>query len=398
MKKLLLVLLLVLSGLASAAGKVSLSFNNVRLPDLLRVVYADVLKASFILDDAVLQSSAVVSVELRGLTSEQIADRLSQVITRHGFTVERRGGSYLVGPIREIEETFVYLPMHRSTVWLQEVIGAAISRGRFRAQLQKQGTGTTPDAPPASNGSAAPIDREALVFAGPPAEAANVRKLLAELDTPSGEVVLKAAVFEVGVKESEGSALSLAATLLKGHVGATVGAVVDGARLTIKGGSITLIASALAKDDRFKVVSKPQVRVRSGGAARFSVGAVTPVATGAVLDRNGNPIQQIEYRPSGIVLTAKPRVRPGGVELDVTQEISSYVQTTTGVNTTPTLNQRLVDTSLTLQPGEVVILAGLDQKQESGHEDRIPLLGWAFGQGKETQKTELIMFLEAERI
>ncbi|CAG0973552.1 Secretin OutD [Rhodocyclaceae bacterium] len=398
MKRMLLLLLALVSLSATAGGKVTLSFNNVRLPDLLRVVYSDVLKASFVLDNEVLQSQAVVSVELRGLTPDQIADRLAQVIARHGFELEKRGGSYLVGKRIEQEEAFIYLPLHRSSVWLQEVVGPAVKHGRFRTQAAKPGTGNDPETSPASTVPAASTDREALVFAGPPAEAANVRKLLSELDTPPGEVVLKAAVFEVGVKESEGSALSLAATLLKGHVGATVGAVVDGARLTIRGGSITLIASALAKDDRFKVVSKPQVRVRSGGAARFSVGAVTPVATGAVLDRNGNPIQQIEYRPSGIVLTAKPKVRPGGVELDVTQEISSYVQTTTGVNATPTLNQRLVDTSLTLQPGEVVILAGLDQKQESGHEDRVPLLNWAFGQGKETRKTELIMFLEVERI
>lgn len=412
MKRWICVLLVALAGSVMAAETVRLSFNSVRLPDLLRVVYSDILKTSFVLDDAVLQSQAMVSVDLRALTPDQVADRIGQIIERNGFAVERRGGSYLVGQVKDREESFVYVPAYRSSVWLQELAGTAVKLGRFSskaqekpvaAQLSTQGAPGVQAGPgmqqqPAQAAQTAQVDREAIVYAGPANEAANVRKLLEQLDTPSGEVVLKAAVFEVGVKDSEGSALSLAATILRGHLGASLGSVVDGSRLSIRGGGIQAVVSALSQDDRFKVVSKPQVRVRSGGAAKFSVGAVTPVATGAVLDRNGNPVQTIEYRPSGIVLTAKPRVRSGGVELDVTQEVSAYVQTTTGLNTTPTLNQRLVDTSLTMQPGEVVILAGLDQQQESGHSDRLPFLGWLIGQGQERQKTELIMFLEAESL
>lgn len=412
MKKLLAVLLFV-PFFALASGKVSLSFVGARLPDVLRVVYADVLKSSFVVDDAVFKSDQLVSVELRGLSSSEIQARMSDLIAAHGFEVRKVGTAYVIGKPQPVEaETLAYIPLHRSAAWLAEVVGVAVKVGTLSGRQGGAGSNFSANsANSSSQSSVVPMvsavhsagadrggDREALVYVGPPKEAANVRRLLAQLDTPSGQVVLKAVVFEVGLSDSEGSAISVAAKVLGGHLGVSVGSVVDGARLSVAGGGITAVLSALGKDDRFKVISRPQVRVKSGGAARFLVGNETPVEGGAMADRNGNPIKSIEYRPSGILLTAKPTIRAGGVDLDVVQEISSYSQTTTGVNSTPTLNKRVVDTSLTVQPGEVVIMAGLDQSSESTHRDVLPWFGWLVGQGHDSKRTELIVFIEAERI
>lgn len=387
-----LVLLVMASGVR-AASPVSLAFSNVRLPELLRVVFADVLGASFVLDDVVLQSPALVSIELRGLTREQVAARIDDVINRHGFGVERRDGAYLVGArIRPEETSFVYVPVNRSGVWLADVVGSAVRAGRF-----SRGGGGGVRVGESSGGGGVLVG-DALVYTGPAVEAENVKRLLVELDTPVGEVVLKAAVYEVVVRNSEGSALSIAASLLSGRVGVSLGTVIDGARLTVKAGGVSAVLSALGTDDRFKVISRPQVRVRSGGAARFSVGQETPVQGAAVLDRNGNPVTSVTYRESGIILTAKPTVRAGGVQLDITQELSSFGQTTTGVVTSPTLAKRLVETALTLQPGEVVVMAGLDEASQGEHADRLPFIDAVLGRGSDRRTTELIVFVEAQKI
>lgn len=416
MKRVTMVLALFV--MASAhAEKVALSFNQAPLPDVLRVVYADVLGASFVLDDEVLKSTARVSLELRGLEENEIANAVGAVAEGHGFMVERRGATFYIGKRREADEkTLIYVPVNRSSAWLSEVVSSAVNKGRFSQRqaampapnLQNsavinaanQSPALVPQGPVVMAPGASQIEteRQILVFTGPPKEAYNVLALLKQIDTPIGEIVLKAVVFEVGLRGTESSALALAASLLKGHVVATAGVVIDGAKLAIRAGGIDAVVSGLSQDDRFKVVSRPQVRVRSGGSARFSVGTETPVTGAAVVDRNGNPIQSIEYRPSGIVLTAKPWVREGGVELAITQEISSFQQTTTGVNTTPTLSKRMVDTSLTLQPGEVVVLAGLEQSQEASHSDSLPFLGWLVGKGQASQKTEMMVFVEAQRL
>ncbi|MBI5437639.1 MAG: hypothetical protein HY936_01565 [Nitrosomonadales bacterium] len=51
------------------------------------------------------------------------------------------------------------------------------------------------------------------------------------------------------------------------------------------------------------------------------------------------------------------------VDLDISQELSSFVATTTGVNGSPTLLKRTVNSKLSIKPGEVVIFAGLNEKK-----------------------------------
>ncbi len=57
-----------------------------------------------------------------------------------------------------------------------------------------------------------------MVFEGVDAEVAKVEKLIAELDRPAREVVIRAYVFEVGSTVSDGSAVSLALNLLGGRL------------------------------------------------------------------------------------------------------------------------------------------------------------------------------------
>lgn len=72
--------------------------------------------------------------------------------------------------------------------------------------------------------------------------------------------------------------------------------------------------------------------------------------------------------------------------------------TTTGVNTSPTLISRSVNTRLTLQPGEVVILAGLNDEKQDRQAERVPLLGWFLGDQEQSQQSEILVFLEAVKI
>ena len=221
--------------------------------------------------------------------------------------------------------------------------------------------------------------------------------ILVALDVAGGEVVLKAAVYEVGYDRREGSAVQLAIKLA-GVSGSVAGNLLSGVSFKIAQGGIEAVVSALDADARFKSVSRPQVRVKNGAQARFSVGQDVPVLGQVQSDRAGNALQSIDYKQSGVILTATPEIREGVIELSLAQELSNFVVTKTGVNGSPTLIKRSVNTKLGLVPGEVVVLAGLQDDQEDETQNRMPWLGWLLGRERQEKRSEILVFIEVQRI
>lgn len=168
--------------------------------------------------------------------------------------------------------------------------------------------------------------------------------------------------------------------------------------IKLKLGGIEGVLQALDRDARFKSLSRPQLRVRNGAQARFSVGQDVPILGAQQIDRNGNPIQSIEYKPSGIIMTARPEIREEVIELDLSQELSNFVATNTGVNNSPTLIKRSVNTKLGLQPGELVILAGLQDDRQDGQSTRLPWLGWLVGDQRKNEQSEILVIIEAVKL
>lgn len=168
------------------------------------------------------------------------------------------------------------------------------------------------------------------------------------------------------------------------------------ATLNVAVGGLDVLLSLLDQDSRFKTISRPMVRVRSGAQARFSVGQDVPVLGQATLDKNGNPVQAVEYKQSGVILTVTPDIRESVVDLDISQELSSFVATTTGVNGSPTLLKRTVNSKLSIKPGEVVIFAGLNEKKTDETESRF--FGFSLGNKINQGDSEILVFVEAQRI
>lgn len=204
-----------------------------------------------------------------------------------GITVEKRGGIEFVSaaklPQSVDPDTFVYRPRYRDVTYLTDLL-KPLFKGQFANQ---KGISASPGAlvdaskavPPGS--AAAAVDKRAdvLVFEGDRGEVAKLRKLLPQLDVASGEVLARAALYEVSNTADAGSAWQLGTSILSSRLSITIGA---GAQqlsnaVRIQGANIDAVLSALASDSRFKVVSSPSIRVRSGSQARFSVGQEVPI-------------------------------------------------------------------------------------------------------------------------
>ena len=89
-------------------------------------------------------------------------------------------------------------------------------------------------------------------------------------------------------------------------------------------------------------------------------------------------------------------IRESVVDLDISQELSSFVATTNGVNGSPTLLKRTVNSKLSIKSGEVVIFAGLNEKKTDESESRF--FGFSLGHRNNQGDSEILVFVEAQRI
>lgn len=86
---------------------------------------------------------------------------------------------------------------------------------------------------------------------------------------------------------------------------------------------------------------------------------------GSVSYEDGKAVQSVTYRDSGVIFKVKPVITSSRISLNVNQQLSNFVKTDTGVNDSPTLLKREVDTSLTLKDGDIVLLGGLAENKDS---------------------------------
>jgi general secretion pathway protein D len=161
--------------------------------------------------------------------------------------------------------------------------------------------------------------------------------------------------------------------------------------------------SALAGENLVNVLSSPSVMVMDNQTAKIQVGQQVPVATTqqqglAVTDRI---INQIEYRDTGVMLSVKPRVTPGGlVQMEIEQEVSTVASTDSSNLNSPTFQTRNITSSVAVRSNQAVVLGGLIQDLNSRGKSGVPglyslpYLGPLFGERtKEADRTELVVVL-----
>lgn len=398
-----LVLFLLLPSIAFPVDY-SMQLHQVRISDLTRIVYGDVLRQSFVLDAEVIQSADTVSLNWIQLDKRDVDAMTRQLLDLHGFELVQQNKVLLVRKRdKQDEDMLIYQPRYRAGRYLTDILAKVAdvqplgSRSMQGSPEFQQAASKAPEQAGSVGSMISQSAQDQLAYSCRPVQCDRLRKLLADLDTPEPQIVLRAAVYEVGTTKGEGDALQIAASLFKGKLKASIPGVISGASmLSLSIAGIDAVFSILDQDGRFKSVSRPMLRVRTGAQAKFSVGQQVPVLGAISQDKNGNPVQSVEYRQSGTIFTVRPDVRLDVVDLDVTQELSSFVQTTTGVNNSPTLLQRFASSQLTIKPGEVVVFAGLEDQREDESSSRV--FDRSLGEKKNDTTSQVLLFIEAQPI
>ncbi len=144
--------------------------------------------------------------------------------------------------------------------------------------------------------------------------------------------------------------------------------------------NLQLLARALEGDSAANVLSTPNVLTLDNEEAKIVVGQNVPFITGAYTPTSGsatNPFQTIERKDIGLTLRVTPQVsEAGAVKLKIFQEVSSVTRDKALVQSADIItNKRLLESTVLVDNGQIVVLGGLIQDDQQATIDKVPLLG-----------------------
>ncbi len=186
-------------------------------------------------------------------------------------------------------------------------------------------------------------------------------------------------------------------------LGKAIGGV-PGFNYLLNAADFNVVVNALQGVSRVNVISSPNITVLDNRTAKLQVGDQVPIVqqTGqSALSTNAPILNQIEMKDTGVILSVTPRVNKNGlVVLDINQEVSDVVKTTTSKIDSPTIRQRRVATSVAVNDGHSLAIGGMVQeKAEISNEvvpvlGELPVIGQAFRNRLDRRvRTELIVFI-----
>ncbi|MCB5186129.1 hypothetical protein LG201_13020 [Methylobacillus gramineus] len=405
-QKTLIALLILLPSLARA--EVNLEFAAVTIPEFAQTVLKGIIKKNYILSPDVLSDGRTITVSIKAAKEDKLQSIVADVLEQNGITLQERS-------------EYLYLTRNQAHL---------AAPPNIPSDIQSQSQEIAPsihEALPPKLPSEFPVysyrpqyrDQkeigELLKFAGAEVQAitddvvfyrADENKrdmlldLLIELDKPANEVIVKAYIYEVTNTVRDVNAISAAVSLLNSRLGITVqNGTAQSNQLKLSLPNIEVLVSAFDSDNRFKQVSAPSLRVKNGKNSRFSVGTETPTVSSTTQTNTGNPVQSIIYRPSGVILDITPKIFAETIELDITQQISSFQPTTTGVNQSPTLLKREIKTVVNTKDGELILLGGLNESRLSKQRQGLSFLPRIFNTNTDSdEKSDILLVMQVQRL
>jgi general secretion pathway protein D len=293
--------------------------------------------------------------------------------------------------------------------------------------------------PPAFSAGGATIQADvannALIILAPEPVYNNLRAIIDKLDLRRAQVYIEALIVEVtsdkaaefgiqwqvltgarnqgiqGIGGTNFTPRGQGTNIIDASINLTT--VAQGLNLGIINGSLTiggitisnlgLLVRALDTDARANILSTPTLLTLDNEEARIIVGQNVPFITGQYATTGTvttpTPFQTIERRDVGVVLRVKPQITEGGtVRLQIYQEVSR-VQDNSAAG--PILSKRALESSVSVDDQQIVVLGGLIQDSDTANADKIPYAGDVpiFGSlfrydSRARSKTNLLIFLK----
>ena len=150
-------------------------------------------------------------------------------------------------------------------------------------------------------------------------------------------------------------------------------------RLSDSGVSFAAILSALEGNADTNIISTPSIVTTDNEEATLNVGQEVPFVTGSYSNTGSvggavNPFQTIQREQIGVKLAITPQINEGNsMVLEISQEISSLAQSA-GEAVDLITNQRIVETTVIVEDGEILVLGGLLEVVLRESNQSVPIL------------------------
>jgi general secretion pathway protein D len=276
--------------------------------------------------------------------------------------------------------------------------------------------------------------QDAIVVRGTPDQIALAQKLVDDLDKAKPEVIVEVAVMQVskdraktlGISPPTSATVALQNNFNTTTTTGTTGAGNTGTVSTANGTpnqinlnqlgnlnatdfTVTIppaTATALMTSSDVRILQNPQIRALDGQKATLKIGDRVPVATGSFQPGIGgvgiNPLvnTQFQYLDVGVNIDITPRVHQGReVTLKVSIDISSVTSTQNiGGIQQPVIGQRKIEHEIRLKEGEVNLVGGILEDQQTKSLTgipglaNIPILKYLFSQTQTDHSENEIVF------
>jgi general secretion pathway protein D len=282
------------------------------------------------------------------------------------------------------------------------------------------------------------VSQEAIVIRGTPDQVLLAEKMVSDFDQAPPEVVVDFALMEVsrdkvhtlGINPPTSASVQLqanigsnASNINGGSTNGSNSSTTSSSLGSTSGNGINLNslanlnatdfaatissanATALFTDSSTKIIQNPQIRSLNGQKASLKIGQRVPTATGSYSSGisgfavSGLVNTQFQYIDVGVNVDITPHIHPDGdVTLKIALDVSSVInqQPIGGINE-PVIGQRKVEHEIRLKDGEVSLLGGMLQQQDTQSLtgipglSQIPILKYLFSQkNTEVMDSEIV--------
>ncbi|HEX4120590.1 MAG TPA: hypothetical protein VH619_08245 [Verrucomicrobiae bacterium] len=272
-------------------------------------------------------------------------------------------------------------------------------------------------------------DTRTVVVLGDSNTTEAVRQVIANLDRPKPQVLIKVVFLEVTY--NKGSDIGIEGTITR-NINATttntgsslfglaqqgitpnaagVNTLPGAGIYTISGNNFTATLRAIEEVGKVDVLSRPTILARNNQQATIVVGQQVPLITSVTYDTFGNEHNGIQYQNVGIILQVTPFISDNGMvemilapqisEVDATHSQAIAYATNGAAITAPYIDIRSANTVVVTPDGQTVVIGGLMQDSKTSTDSKVPILGDIPGIGllfhhkiQSDAKTELIILL-----
>lgn len=406
-------------------ANINIELQDAKIPDVVQLFMKQIFKAEYILAPEIKADTRSTTVSLKNKTPDQAKQVFQALMTEYDIALENRQGIVFVKKSstnkQTTQQTTTLIPQVR-----QDLPPLPIAQTTTQApnieKIEFDQTPTITDLIESEN------DADTLVYEPKyisPASLQNILKftrieshiahgkivfnvpadrrdfisnLISDFDKQRQDVVIKASLYEYSKRHTQQNAIEAVFNILKNTLAISIPSIniASATRLTLTAADVSATFRALNQHENFKVLSSPTIRATDEKTSSINIGASVPVLNQIVTAANGNTQQSVVYRDSGITLSVTPRIRADNIELDLLQNVSDFTQTTTGVNNSPTLIQRRLETTLNCKDGDLILLGGLEQQRnENGKSSFFSL---TTSNRKLTEDTDLLLVLHVTKI